>query len=93
MVIANRHAPPGMDQDRYERRMATGVDHFAAIVPEDVGILNRLARDPGTPSGTTRHPPAPSKRVSPVHQAHRPQPAGPTCTMKPRRRTIFRANG
>jgi hypothetical protein len=43
MIIANRLAPPGMAQDRYERRMATGVDHFAAIASEDVAILNRLA--------------------------------------------------
>ena len=43
MIIANRHAPSGMDQDRYERRMATGVNHFAAIASEDVAILNRLA--------------------------------------------------
>jgi choline monooxygenase len=43
MIIANRSAPAGMAQDRYEGRMATGVDHFAAIASEDVAILNRLA--------------------------------------------------
>jgi phenylpropionate dioxygenase-like ring-hydroxylating dioxygenase large terminal subunit len=43
MIIANRQAPSGMDQDKYERRMATGVDHFAAIASEDVAILSRLA--------------------------------------------------
>jgi hypothetical protein len=43
MVIANRLAPSGVPQEKYERRMATGVDHFAAIASEDVAILSNLA--------------------------------------------------
>jgi choline monooxygenase len=43
MIIANRLAPAGVAQDKYERRMATGVDHFAAIASEDVALLSRLA--------------------------------------------------
>lgn len=42
-VVADRHAPDGVDQDRYERRLATGVDHFAAIAGEDLAVLDRLA--------------------------------------------------
>jgi choline monooxygenase len=42
-VVANRVAPAGVTQEKYERRMATGVDHFAAIAEEDVGVINRLA--------------------------------------------------
>lgn len=42
-VVAGRRAPVGVDQSTYERRMATGVDHFAAIAEEDVGVINRLS--------------------------------------------------
>ena len=44
MITARPDAPPGLEQERYERRMATGVEHFAAIASEDMGVLNQLAR-------------------------------------------------
>lgn len=42
-VVARPQAPGGVDQARYEQRMATGVDHFAAIAAEDLSVLDRLA--------------------------------------------------
>ncbi len=42
-VVARPEAPVGTDQARYDRRMASGVDHFAAIAAEDLSVLDRLA--------------------------------------------------
>jgi hypothetical protein len=41
-VVAAPTAPVGVDQDRYDRRLDTGVEHFAAIANEDVEVLGRL---------------------------------------------------